>query len=353
MNRMPWLGLVSLTLACSSSTPTVTPVPPVVLVHPPADPGGPPPVPTSGASDVSVFAIRTLSLGDADRTGVASSQAWGSFGFDLDGADTTEYSAGVCQLAAGAAGNAQQDGRGGVDNSFGENLMPLIVTAFGSEFATAMNESLTSGLVTDLIVVHGLGAATTASPLSAELVVAAPLGAIPAWSTADVWPVDSSSLLDGDPGAPLLAFPQSYEVGGVFVAEPPSGDGEIALGTFMGVPLVVPIRHVQITMTLSADGMTATSGTISGIMPTDRFTDVARRFAQSLIPEACPASAWNSIGQQIGQAQDIRIDGTEDPSQPCSGISLGIGFEAVRVQRGPVAVVAPLGNGCADVGAGP
>jgi hypothetical protein len=173
------------------------------------------------------------------------------------------------------------------------------------------------------------------------------------WSTTDVWPVDSSSLLDRDANAPLLTFPQSYEVNGVFVAEPPSGNGEIALGVFKGVPFVLPIRHLQIAMTLSADGMTATSGTISGILPTDRFEDVARRIAQPLIPSLCSASAWESITQQIGQTQDILIDGTQDPSQPCSGISLGVGFEAVRVQIGPVAVVPSLGDACPGVDAGP
>jgi len=348
-----WLGLVPLSLACSSYSPAPTPLPPVVLAHPPADPGGPPPV----SDDVAVFAIRKLWVGDLNpASGSYAENAWKSLGFDIDGKATTKFSTDVCQLALGASPVSQVDGNGGIDNSFGENVMGII------DEGQALNQglpgqqfldSIAQGLVTDLIVVHGLGAAATASPLNASLVVAAPLGATPTWSTADIWPVDSSSLLRSDESSPLLTFPASYLVGGVFVAEPPSGDGEIALGIALGAPLVLPIRHVQIAMTLSPDGTTATAGTISGILPTDRLMNALEGVAEAWLGLPCALLSWDTIAQQIEQAQDILLDGTNNPSQPCSGISLGLGFEAVRVQMGPVAVVAPLGNVCTGMDAGP
>ena len=353
MRRTPWLGLVLMPLACESLSPDAGPSPPVVLAHPPADPGGPAPDPAS-AADVSVFAVRTLYFGDVvPATGVVSSVAWKTLGFDIDGKDTTQSSTDVCQLAAGASPRTQEDGNGGIDNSFGTGMLPILVTTFGRDFSSQANASLSTGLVTNLLVVRGLGASTTASPLSASLLVAAPLGATPTWSVADVWPVDSSSLLHSDPGVPLLAFPRSYAVGGVLVAEPPSGSGGIALGVVGSIPLVFPIRHVQVATTLSPDGMTATSGTISGIVPTERLVELGRKVAGRISTSLCDGVAFESIFQQLQQAQDILLDGTQDPSRPCDGISIGLGFEAVRVQAGPPVVVSTLGDVCPSPDAGP
>ncbi|HEY5242676.1 MAG TPA: hypothetical protein VIJ22_14450 [Polyangiaceae bacterium] len=353
MRRTLWLGLVPLSLACTSVSQEGSPPLPIVLAHPPADPGGPPPELDGSASEVSVFAIRTLYLGDTDRTGVASPNAWKAFGFDIDGKATTRQSTDVCQLQVGASNLTQEDGQDGIDNAFGISLMPLLITTFGPDFSSQVNASLSAGLMTNLIVVHGLGTATTASPLTAELVVAAPLGGMPTWSTADVWPVDSSSLRDLDAGSPLLMFPQSYVVGGVLVAEPPAGAGELALGIAGGAPLVLPIRHVQIAMTLSPDGMTATAGTISGILPTDRLVALAQNVAGTVGTTLCSGSAFLTLAQWIEQSEESLLDGTQDPSLPCDGISIGLGFEAVRVQRGPVAVVPPFGDACPAADAGP
>jgi hypothetical protein len=318
--------------------------------HPPADPGGPPPDPLS-AGDVSVFAIRRLYLGDIDlTTGQPGGKAWQELGFDIDGKVTTMQSTDVCNFIPGPNTNpgiTQPDGTGGIDNSFGANIVPIFVSVLG-DLASA-NESIEAGLVTDLIVVKGLGSSTTASPLSATLVVAAPLGKKPTWSSGDVWPVDSSSLAAGDANAPLLTFGHGYEVGGEFVAEPPSGAGEISLGIVHGAPLTVPIRHVQVAMTLSADKMTATSGTISGILPTGSFVNLAWRFMGVASPQTvCPStsSPWSGIAPMIWAAEDIHLDGSNDEQQPCDGISIGLGFEAVRVQMGSPVVVAPPGGAC-------
>jgi hypothetical protein len=306
------------------------------------------------ADTVSVYAIRHLWLGDVDPvTGEPSTQAWRQLGFDIDGKATTKASRDVCTLAPGAPWDAQDDGNGGVDNGFGENVLPIIALAEGASFAQDLNDSIASGLVTDLLVVRGLGSPTTASPLSAELLVGAPLGATPSWSGTDVWPIDSSSVKDGDATQPLLAFGSSFVTGSVFVAEPPSGDGEIALGVFRGAPWVIPIRHVQVAMTLSADGSTATNGALSGLLPADRFLDVARRLAPTILSSLCGPDVWLSIAQQIEQSEDILLDGTNEPGQPCDAISIGLGFDAVRVQMGPVVDVAPLGDECPPPDAGP
>ena len=61
---------------------------------------------------------------------------------------------------------------------------------------------------------------------------------------------------------------------------------------------------------------------------------------------AC-GSAWQSIAQQITQAQDILLDGTNAPGQPCDGISIGIGFDGVQI--GPVQTVAQAHGALPDL----
>ena len=54
---------------------------------------------------------------------------------------------------------------------------------------------------------------------------------------------------------------------------------------------------------------------------------------------------------QIAQASDILTDGTQDPTKPCDGISIGLGFDGALVQLGtPVAPPPPPTNPCGDGG---
>jgi hypothetical protein len=51
----------------------------------------------------------------------------------------------------------------------------------------------------------------------------------------------------------------------------------------------------------------------------------------------------------VRQASDILDDATQDPAQSCSGVSVGLGFEAVPVVIGPVgASEPPPPNPCVD-----
>ncbi|HEY8092062.1 MAG TPA: hypothetical protein VIF09_29575, partial [Polyangiaceae bacterium] len=74
------------------------------------------------------FAFRHYYLGDTDRAGVFGATAWKLYGTNVDGKVTTTTSTDVCTLAAGAAKATQADGPGGIDNSWGANLMPLFMT---------------------------------------------------------------------------------------------------------------------------------------------------------------------------------------------------------------------------------
>ena len=103
------------------------------IVQPAAPSGG---SPTSAKHN---YAVSKLYLGDTDRTGVTSQTAWKAFGYNLDNLVTTKNSTDVCTLAPGASKSTQADGNGGIDNSFGENILPIVITTAGSGAAASIN----------------------------------------------------------------------------------------------------------------------------------------------------------------------------------------------------------------------
>ena len=78
--------------------------------------------PKSALRQVSLTMTR-VNFGDSSTPD--SLNAWKQIGFNLDGKITTATSTDVCQLVDDAGPAVQDDGRDGIDNSFGENLCPI------------------------------------------------------------------------------------------------------------------------------------------------------------------------------------------------------------------------------------
>jgi hypothetical protein len=76
--------------------------------------------PKSALRQVSL-AMTRVNFGDTSTPG-----AWKQIGFNLDGKVTTAISTDVCQLVPGAVPAEQDDGQDGIDNSFGENICPIL-----------------------------------------------------------------------------------------------------------------------------------------------------------------------------------------------------------------------------------
>jgi hypothetical protein len=92
--------------------------------------------PNSAVRQVSL-AMTHVNFGDSP-----TADAWKQIGFNLDGRVTTATSTDVCQLEPGANPAAQDDGQDGIDNSFGENLCPILDTTFGvSSYSTAVPQT--------------------------------------------------------------------------------------------------------------------------------------------------------------------------------------------------------------------
>jgi hypothetical protein len=260
------------------------------LIHAPADPDAP----ASTSTAARTFVVRSFDFGASTDNG------WQSLGLDIDDQDTNRYSTTVCQLAKGASPVAQQDGAGGIDNSFGANLVPILITVLGSDAPDRLNASFATGSPGNQLVVFGLSLALGDATLMANF--------------------------DGSP------FAGAWITGGTLVGGPSAKEAQLHLGTLSGngsatAELTFPITHIQVVAPLTADGSSVQAGVLSAIVPTAEAVTAVDAFARAISPGIDDESV-QSMEQQIIQASDILVDGTQDPSKPCDGISVGLGFTA-------------------------
>jgi hypothetical protein len=74
------------------------------------------------------LSLTGLNLGDGNGNAVD----WQGLGWNLDGKCTTATSTDVCSLTAGAARQTQDDGNGGIDNSYGDNICAIMEATAGT-----------------------------------------------------------------------------------------------------------------------------------------------------------------------------------------------------------------------------
>jgi hypothetical protein len=297
-------GIVVATQGCSSDPAVSTP---------PADVGREPQKPAGAAQTTSTaehnYALHKLLLGDTDRAGVANANAWKKYGYNLDAKQTTKDSADVCKLAAGAGKNTQIDGDNGVDNSFGQNILPIILTT-GLDDANATQTAI------------GLKGMLLAGGKFSET-------AKPTWTKSDDWPVRPEILTDqANPKSSKVQFPDAYRVNGTFV-NGTRGSLQLSLA-IGGVSLDININQAVVTMDVKSPGK-ATNGIIAGIINTEELINGLKKVAGRISTSLCSGSAFDSIAQQIRQASDIMANGTNAAGADCNGISIGLGFEGDEI----------------------
>ena len=113
--------------------------------EPTAHPPAPPDAGNPGSGDNVMFAIRNLSLGYEGADGTWSKDAWASYGYDLDGMVSPGCPSSHCKYRVGATSSQiQTDGPGGLDNSFGSNVMPIF-HGLASDYSTQVRESIQRG----------------------------------------------------------------------------------------------------------------------------------------------------------------------------------------------------------------
>jgi len=244
----------------------------------------------------------------------------------------------VCTRALGAPSNNQSDGDLGIDNAFGEIILPIIQSAasLNDPSATASAQFQT-GKSTYQISIKGLGAdpKQTATGLSGgvfrsldyqgDSVVPVPF---PGFGPTTDWPVRVEGLADGltIAGGPKVAFGKADVSSGTFGG---SGlDFQVSL-PFSGLDITLLIHHAIVTFDHTAPGAAA-NGTIAGVLDTEEFILEVKK-AAGLISTSLCGSQFDGIAQQIRQASDIMLDLSNVAGFSCNAISVGLGFDATLV----------------------
>jgi hypothetical protein len=293
----------------------------------------------------TVLAVSALRLGDG------SNGEWKAFGFNLDGLVSTAASTNLCQLNSGAAPSTPYpDGDNGIDNSFGKNLLPVILSV-DSTWVSDVAAALQLGQFTALLELDCLYPTGDDPSFNTKVFAGESLGMAPKWDGTDKWPVDPDLLNNPtDPESSSVVFNGCSVTGQTFT----SGTNGLILLTIpvtlngLTTTLKLTLHAAQVTMTLAADRQSATGGIVGGVLNTEEL--VAEVDKLGYLFGICGTSALTQLETLVRQASDIMSDGTQDTTKVCDGISLGFGFDMAPAQIGVVGPASPAPVTCSSDG---
>lgn len=330
-------------------------------------PDRPPPSTSSSSDDVeAIFAFRNISL---DQSG----ERWRRFGLDLDGMNTTSISDAAECVAPN--GNPPLDGDKGIDNAFGQYVLPTVVSLIPClEDNIALNQGRGRGTVllrlrqwngmpndskvdvsvvsavdgTSLDDVSGLvwGGADGSTLMLSDPPQEAP---DPGWDGDDYFFVDPSSLVAGN-----LERPE------VWKADAYISEGRIVLPLDTAATFVFLTGPGSFSITLngfliadiSEDGQILEKGMIAGRFPAGELVATLKPLG------ICNDAFRESVVGLLTDNMDLRVDpDLGSPEDDCSASGVAFTFQGIRArianQVAPVAL--PIPDPCANVGprAGP
>jgi hypothetical protein len=288
--------------------------------------------------DGIVLAIDALDFGDVGTNTDASQK----LGFDVDARVSTAASVDLCQPSnGGMKSSVYPDGMNGIDNAFGKNILPLLLS-LAPGFSDSTTANITDGNFTIMLDFVGITPAADQPTLVTRLYGGGVLGQQPAFDGKDCWPATPELLTDpADIKSASVVFDKSSIVGnkwasgvaGTIKLTVPAGPGTITLN----------IHKAQVVLDLSADHKSATGGLIGGVLDTDEFVTEVKKAVYGINPVYC--AAISTVETKIRQSSDIINDGSQDPAKTCNGISIGFGFTMKEVQLGGVGPKTPPAMG--------
>jgi len=305
--------------------------------QPPSEPDGP----EADGNTPTVLAVSRLFLGDTDRDGNRSDDAWRQYGYNLDGRVSDAGDDDHCQPVSGAADSVKEDGEDGIDNGFGHGVLSVMSLLEERPTENAASQ-IESGRFTYLIPLNNLGAGLNQTGVDAALLHGAPLSDPPLFDGTDIWPVTAESVNDGDLNDPRVAFPNSFVADGTWSSGPYT-DFQLVV-SISDIPLTFNLHEAVITMDVEGTGSeaVATNGIIAGVLERDELAEEFRRAAGAINPTFCSGLIIEQLLTNIRRTADIMSDGSNgDSSETCDGISVGLGFEARAVSLGEVAAELP------------
>jgi len=305
------------------------------------EPPSPPDGPVADGTVITVLAVTELFIGDTDRDGTLDPEAWRELGYDLDGRLSGASDGNQCARLEGADPGVTEDGAGGIDNSFGRNLLTVIrlIDPRGSENIAGQIEA---GRFSYLFRFDNLGTGPVQTDVDAALYLATARDDPPLFDGTDAWPVDFDSVIDGDVESPRIVFPTSFVTNGTW-ASGARTDFELIV-TIGGAEMPFNVLGGVITMDLVGldSDPTATNGVIAGVVDTEQLVSEFRRAAAQYDSSLCSGPIIEGLVATVRESADIMLDGTAgDPSETCNGISIGLGFNASAAMLGEVAPADP------------
>lgn len=311
----------------------------------PAGQSAVPPVKAGGGNAAGetpmVHAVSRWFLGDTDRQGNTSGDAWKEYGFNLDGWSSTKEQGYHCLPIEGAkSADIRVDGKNGIDNSFGKNIVDNI---FGTLVVNPSEESsnwITDGNSSYLLDLEKLGSASNYDSLPSlfsyvqgqkkdDSFVPPP---------AQDWSGYAWSLVENAKNGMISTnFPDAYFAKDTFVSgEISSLKVRIQIQSF---PLLIPLKKAWMTLDLK-DRKHGINGNLGGIIPTEELVAILKKYMGAFSTSLCDDTGVEGILSSVRQASDILQNGTQDPTKACDGISFGIGFET-RVSKAGSTTQAP------------
>lgn len=304
-------------VGCGADEPTGAEPGNVLGTVPPLSPSSP-----LGGNVERTFAADYINLG---RHG------WEALGYNLDGLVSPKGATDACKaLVPNSAG----DGARGIDNSFGQNIVPLldlmVAEHIGDDAAEAsQNRDILSGAHTLLFQVRGLPKdGTSARNLTGQLFVGATLGTRPTFQPSEVWPVREDLLASLTPAESRTVFTDAYVRDGVFVSGAPQTiELELRL---QRLPFRLKVQRAVVTW--KTTGTSLSEGVVAGRVSAPDLVEETKTFLRRRYNVRCDGAGDKTIGTLANYA-DILLDGSVDATRACDGISFAFGFTAKEIQN--------------------
>lgn len=297
-----------------------------------------------------VLAVKQLYFGDTNWDDTANpTDGWKQFGLDIDGKTSTAASTDVCLPAGGGSASvAYPDAPGGVDNSFGKNVLPVFLQNIPI-LSQQANNALLNGDFSILIRLVDLAPGPEQAKIPAKVYGGAFLPTTPFFDGTDCWPATPESLATPtDIESAKLSFPNSTMTLNRWDSVT-TGDFVLQL-QLLGFQGKAVIHNARIVMELDPDHKGTQRGIISGVLDTEEFVAAIDQLMFAFDEANCSGNTplVQMINTKLRQASDIMKDGTQDPAATCNGISIGLGFKAAQVRFGPIGdPLAPQPDPCA------
>ena len=297
--------------------------------------------------------LSAIRMGEKNAQGVDDPEAWKELGFDLDGFATTTQQTHHCKPRAnGKKTDILADGKGGIDNSFGKNVVNPILKDLFEDMTGQATTSVQSGATTTVLDLGKIGEQASyqglsggSYPVEGERTESGKIVKPPAddWSKYTWHPFADTVEPDNSPVAKLQG---AYLSDHVWVSGKPT-TLRLQLAFEAGVLVPIQVYQARVIVNLS-DRSRGTGGVVGGILATSELLDSFKKLAGFINTQFCGGSPLlDGLLLQVERASDILLEGTQDPERECDGISLGLGFESRATRLGVKVNPTPPPDPCA------